>query len=280
MSQQWIRKYSLIIGDVSAPIFTTETLQITFNIKKGLSSVPNQAKINVFNLSKDTRDRIREDLKPIILIAGYESFSDIIFQGDIRSVGTPQGIPDIGTEIQAGDGDRGCRFGSISYTVEGGRSVKDAITQLANSMPGVQPGILKGLDGKTISSRGVSVTGDSKTLLDSYARQYGFTWSIQDGILETVAAMPEQTGSTVDDAGPNAFVISPKTGMIDQPEVKDEGKVTVKFLLNPRVKPGRVVNIESLRVPDINGFYRVNEVEFIGDYSGQDWYTSVTGVKL
>ena len=68
--------------------------------------------------------------------------------------------------------------------------------------------------------------------------------------------------------------------MIGQPEPGDEGRIKVKALLNPRIKPGRVVKVESDRLPDINGFYRVNETEFIGDYEGNDWYVSMSGVKL
>lgn len=275
---QFPRVYELtIFSQDDTQLFRTDSLQIIFDVKTNTSSVPNEAEISIFGLSRETRNNIRQYLFKTELRAGYPDNNDIIFSGQLRNVQIFKSGADIETVLTAGDGFKGLNFGTISESVAGGTSLKQVLERIAQEIPDVSPGILSGLDGKTVSERGIRLAGPIKIVLDNLATAYKFSWSIQGGLLETVALTAAE--SFIGDAGENAYVISSDTGMIDIPQAADSGKVSVKTLLNPRIKPNRIVNIQS-DSPVGNGFYLVEEANFKGKYRGNDWYVDIKGIPL
>ena len=278
MARQFGRKYQLqIFNNLEQVVFSTEKLRINFEIKKGLASTPNQGKITVYNLSETTREQLRGDSEKVVLFAGYEELYNQIFTGNIKTITSTRKGPEIETVFVSGDGDKGQKFGSASLSAVAGTPLAEAISKIAASMPGVETGQLNGLDGKILGGRGVSFTGSSKILLDALGRAYDFTWSIQDGALETVASGAGAVGAAIGNSA-TAYVLSPETGLIGSPEPGDEGKVKVKSLLNPRIKPGRVIKIDRTLVG--RGFYKVDNLTIKGDIEGQDWSIEIEGVPL
>lgn len=260
-------------------ILDTSILTVEFDIKKSLASTPNKGVISIYGLSENTRNNLRSSSSSVILSAGYTENSDVIFTGQITSADVKKQGSDIITKLEAGDGAKGQKYGSVSLTFQPETPIKTVIENFAGAMPGVKVGILKGLDGKAITDAGASYTGQARENLNKLASTYDFSWSIQDGFLETVAGNKNAPGSTIDDAGSSAYVISASTGMIGLPVVKDSGQITVKTLLNPRIKPGRVVKIETA-IEKGSGFYKVSEVVLKGNYRGNEWSVSATGAPL
>lgn len=277
MGEQFGRKYLVQVFDkTGAIVFSTFELRVVFKVKKGLSSTPNQAKIEIYNMNDESNDSILESGDRIVLHAGYKDLSDVIFEGQLRTaIPTQKDVDDV-MVIVAGDGDKGNRFGSVNITLSGGVTMRHALEQLTNTMPEVKIGTTEGIEGKNISERGVSFSGSTKLLLNALARSYEFTWSIQDGVLETVAITGG--GATIGDVQTTAYVISPNTGMIGKPDLMDENKVKVRSLLNPRVKPGRAVKIDESTKG--NGFYKVSTVDYDGDTKGNNWFVDIGGVQI
>lgn len=290
MSIQFKRKYNLKVFDVDGlEIFSTSELQITFEIQKGLASIANKGKIVVYNLSNETRQRIREPFNFVTLEAGYENLIGTIFTGDIKTIAsgfsgetrTVEAIregTEVKTLIDAGDGVRALQFGSAALTLEGGLPLSEVIKVVAATMPALKVGQLSGLEGKTLAGRGLSLSGSSRMLLDALGRSYNFSWSIQDGILETVAVQEDAEGNIIADSGPQAYLLSPTTGMLGAPELMDSGKIKVKALLNPRIKPGRAISVQGTITG--SGFYKVLDVTYNGDYRGNDWFVNIEGIPL
>lgn len=65
-------------------------------------------------------------------------------------------------------------------------------------------------------------------------------------------------------------LISPSTGLLETPSTQDK-QVMCKFLIDPNVKIGRLLSLESTIAKNLNGIYRVDTINYGGDYDGQDW---------
>ena len=73
--------------------------------------------------------------------------------------------------------------------------------------------------------------------------------------------------------GNTAVLISESSGMLASPEVNSDGRVSVTTLINPLCLPGRKVKIDSTQ---IQGGYRIEEVETIGESRGESWEQRLT----
>jgi len=131
--------------------------------------------------------------------------------------------------------------------------------------------------------RGQVLSGSSKDIMDNFAEEYGFSWSIQDG---EIIITPEQEPLE----GDEAVLVTAATGMIGSPTITEIG-VDVTTLLNPRLLPNRGFIIESINAEvtignlffrnvkrtTAEGFYKIQEVVFRGDSRDGDWLSSVKG---
>jgi hypothetical protein len=279
MTDQFNRLYRLNISYLDGfPILDTELLRVNFEIFKGLSSTPNQSKVTIYNLNERTKKRLNAQEKLILsLVAGYPSNTDVLFLGNIRTISPPIiDNVDIKTEIFVADGDVGIRFGTIAQNFAPFTSLEQVIKAIVDNMEGVNAGTLNGLSGKKLSGRGESLTGDIKVLLDRLARAYKFSWSVQDGVLETMSISPEQS-DTVIGSSETAYKINAGLGMIGKPIVKDNKQIKIKCLINPRLKPGRPIFVDS---DNVNGFYKVLSMKIVGDTRGQEWFMEMDCVGL
>lgn len=277
---QFIRKYEISVYNTKKTrLLQSSLLRVAFKIKKTLSSDPNKAEVKIYGLSQTTRNNLRQGFNRVILSAGYADNQGVIFDGQTTKTEVVRSGPDIITTLVAGDGALGIKGGSMSLSFKAGTSIKAVLEQVAKTMPDVKVGILKGIDNKTVPAGGYSFGGMTYLFLNSLGKSFNFSWSIQDGLLETVGIDPSKPGGTVDDAGKNAYVFNAGSGLVGLPQLQDNGQIKFKALLNPRIKPGRVVKVETQSELG-NGFYKVSQVSYSGDSRGASWYVEINGVPL
>lgn len=277
---QFLRKYEISIYNAKkTKLLQTSLLRVAFKIKKTLSSDPNKAEIKIYGLSQNTRNNLRQGFNRVILSAGYADNKAVIFDGQTTKTEVTRSGADVITKLVAGDGALGIKGGSMSLSFKPGTSIKAVLEEVTKTMPDVKVGILKGIDNKTVPAGGYSFGGSTYLFLNSLGKSFDFSWSIQDGLLETVGVDPSKPGVTVDDAGKNAYVFNAGSGLIGLPQLQDNGQIKFKALLNPRIKPGRVVKVETQSELG-NGFYKVSEVSYSGDLRGASWYVEINGVPL
>jgi len=287
MPKQFDRVYDLRIYDQrGSEIFKTNRLRVEFEIKKGIASVANHGKFTLYNLSQETRRKIREPFNLLTFVAGYVDFTGQIFTGDIKSIASAFGSGETGiktsvtvrketevvTMIEAGDGMRSIQYGAASVSIAEGTSLKDTVLEVAKTMPALKIGTLNGLSGKKLL-RSASFTGSTRLVLDVLGQSYGFTWSIQDGFLETIAITGSDQATSIG-GQTRAYVIYPTNSV---PELLDSGGIKVKSLLNPRIKPGRIVRVASEYVGG-SGFYKIIDLTYSGDTDGDSWFIDIEGV--
>lgn len=246
-------------------------LRVKFNVVKTSEANANTSKISVFNLNPDSRSFMEQQNLVAVLEVGYEPpgfdpFTGIIAVGDIKrgKVKNERQTTDWVTSIEMGDGEKALQEIFFNQAFEKGASVSKVIRDVASSF-GKPVNTIVGLEDKTYKSS-LNLSGASKDILTTLTSEVGLEWSIQD---DEVQILPPE-GSTTDEV----LLLSPLTGLISSP-IKREKGIEFTGLINPQVRPGRRVFIESR---DISGEFRVRKVTFDGDTLEGDWKMMVEAV--
>src|SRR5260363_97330 len=81
MTQQWLRKVSLILGDEDGEALNMSELRAAFSVQGGAALNHKQAKIPLFNVAPHTAQRIQKEFRCVELQAGYADNAGLIFSG-------------------------------------------------------------------------------------------------------------------------------------------------------------------------------------------------------
>lgn len=245
-------------------------LRFQFRVNKGKGSDPNGMELKIFNLSKETIGKISATGQVVILEAGYQDLSNVIYIGDVVDNGirhTRQG-PDRITTIECGSGANSLANVKIVDTFDPNITIKDAFTKIAASLGESVGDIVDLLTDKL--NNGLTVTGSAKDALDKLAQTSGVDWSIQDG---KIVAINKNRAINSEAAAP---LVSPGSGLIGSPTRTDKG-VNFRSLMNGAIHIGTLIKIESEL---INGFYKVEKLTHEGDTRDTPWYTSGEAVII
>lgn len=288
--EQYGRVWRLLVGDNTGNLnnaLDLSELRIKFVVKKSNSMTPNVADIRVYNLSEKTAIQIKKEFKKVILEAGYEGNSGVIFKGNIKQVIIGrESATDTFVDIMAGDGDLAFNFSIINKTLAAGASLQNQVDEAIKSMniKGVTAGSIEGLNEQKLT-RGKVMYGNSREFLRAAAESSNTDWSIQEERVNFVPVTSYLPGEVV--------VLTSETGMIGTPQQTNEG-LNVKCLLNPKIKVGGRIQVDVKSVADYkidltapltaksvpfpksyNGVYNVYVMEYTGDTRGVEWYTSL-----
>lgn len=280
MAQLWIRDVKLTIsgsggGITIQPNGRGDILRIKFKVEKTISGTPNKATIEIYNLSRANREKIKKEFDTATLEAGHVSAGNrgIIFTGHIRDVKHTRDGPDIITTVECGDGDKGNSTGVVSKNFPKGSKPADMVEELRKLMPEVDSGTVhQDIQSLPATKRPTIMCGACRSELNKLGFSYKFYWTIQDGALDVIPG-----NKFIDET----TVISQQTGMIGAPSITDNG-IEVKCLLNPAIKVGRVVEVRSevLEMNGESGRFRVSGVGHAGDTHDDLYETEVSGERI
>jgi len=283
MARQYKRVYELTVIPPGGEARIIKGLRVSFEITKSILSFPNLARITLYNPNQDTLSALEEKYTRIVFNAGYEGDLRLLFKGDVRNVFQTKTGRDRLLTIYSGDGEKSWQNATFNKTLSENLSIKSAIEEVLKTFSDVNIGTLQGLPQVADKLRGQVLSGSSKDIMDNFAEEYGFSWSIQD---EEVIITPDQEPLE----GDEAVSVTAATGMIGSPTITEIG-VDVTTLLNPRLLPNRGFIIESLNADvaignlffrnikrtSAEGLYKIQEVIFRGDSRDGDWLSSVKG---
>lgn len=244
---------------------SSDHLRVQFNSQKTVTGEPNKCEISITGLSTATQRSIRANLTRVRVIAGYStsaSSAGLVCSGALMGVVTRRQGADIVTKLIALDGMGGMTRGAYAQAFAGGTPVAQVVKQLAASMPGVDIGNVK-VTGN-LFPKGLQLSGSSTSQLNKLADQYGFSWSIQNGVFQAI--MDGQ------DSG-EAFSFSSDTNLIEcvpllngPLQVPVGIEVTAKF--EARIKPGDRMVVRSTVNPQLSGTYTATSVNTAFDSHG------------
>ncbi len=292
---------------------TVEGLHMAFEVEKTSTRTCNTASLDIWNLSKGTRDKIHSDGLSLEILAGYEEAGGpkMIFKGDITysnpgqrkgGSGKSRGEvlsrrqgPDIITHLEAADGDRALRETLVEMSYKEGSTPRMVLEGLVNAfkLKGLSARDVPGLLGK-IYHKGFSFSGLAADCLDKLCNGFDLEWSVQNNVLQILQRRL--------DNGSEVVLLSPGTGLIGSPErildyrgcLKDEDDPTqevqpmrvyilkprrvlkgwkVPALLQPLIEPGGRVMLQCADIPEAT-LFRVWEVKHKGDTHDQGPFTT------
>ena len=242
------REIELVIDGLK---YTYPDFTIYFRVNFDDDPDANDARIEIYNLSADSTNRIKKNGQ-IILNAGYEGDIGTIFGGIVDSVQTDrQMATDKITTIQATDNEhwRGQR---VNKTYKGRRKGSEIIRDVL-AQTGFEIGAFTLPNDKDYWNKPFNTS--ALDVITRIARDCGAKVHNHAG---RVFIRPAGEGSQL------AFQLNADTGLVDTPERIDDEQVgwNVKSLLNHRVGPDSLFTINSSTA---NGNFRVRKGQHIAD---------------
>ena len=281
-NEEWIRTYEMRCGKMGKKGFkigniesiTQDCLHVSFSIEKSNAESPNNAKVQIWNLSPknlsilETKDCIVE------LKAGYGNNRSLILVGTISSAITTVDGADRLTELEVVDGFVELRDTNISISINGKVNLKTVYKKIANSM-GVSVKFAGDLSFKTLP-HGFSYVGKAKGALQKAAKYSKHKWSIQNQVLQIT-----NPGRSITTKG---YLLSAETGLISIPKkiTIDSGEETktgweVEYLMNGAIGVNDIVQLKSSKV---KGYFLVHKVTIDGDNMEGDWICTAQLLKI
>ncbi len=271
---------SIEIGPPGGTGFRFTGNRILFQVDKSDRVEANKARVEIMNLSEDTRNRIKTLDDQLIIRAGYVEATgeEVLFTGRVSRVEHRYPVPDIVSRIEAGDGATELRERRSSVSFSGGTDMQQIVQKLVDDF-GLE--IRDSIDVPRLRwTQGFSYAGPTREGLRKVLDRAGLDYSIQNGFLQIV----ERGGAN----RKTAVLVSSSTGLLSSPSPLDDqgGSLTeakrkpgwaFRTLLQPQIEPGGTVQLESR---EARGMFRVNSVRHQGDTHGADWFSEVEVSEL
>lgn len=242
---------------------TAGRLRVQFQSVKSLSGDPNHTEIIIFNLSKELRASLRSNLTRVQVVAGYEDKPEVLVAvGALTAATSTRQGPDIVTRLSVLDGFGGMVRGAIARSYSGSTALEQVVREAASTMPGVTVDKVQVVG--RLPAKGVQLSGSSAAQLNKLADQFGFSWSVQNGVFQAIMDTAD-TGDQFNYAsGANLIACGP---LLAGPTQTASGiEITAKF--DARVKPGDRLRVESTVNPQLSGTYKANAVTLEFDSHG------------
>lgn len=277
-------------------------LHVSFEVLAEDVPTPNNCRIRVENLSRNTESKIQESYTRVILQAGYWGAPyGVIFAGSIKQF--RKGRMDAKTtylEILAADGDISYNYAHVNQSLAAPSTGVDqrlrVLTDALGQVGGVKPGDIQIPNTGGILPRGKVLFGMARAGLRQVTQDTKSTWSIVHGRVNVTPLDGYLPGEAV--------VLTAQTGLIGRAEQTENG-VQARCLINPRIMVGGLVQLDNASInvteaaPEFaqsagqlpydrwaglqmfadvaaDGLYRVYVVEHRGDTRGLDWYSNLT----
>lgn len=275
-------------------------MHITFESRQQDEEHPDNCRIRVHNLSRETVRRIKGEFSRVVLQAGYEGVGlGVIFDGTIRQWGEGREGNRVDTylDILAADGDLGYNNGFVSRTLAAGSTAKQRIDECVAAIVeqhGMRTGRVKLTEGfGGTLPRGRVLFGLARAQLRGQTQNVRASWNIKGGAVNVTPLDEYPPGQAV--------VLNALTGLIGRAEQTMDG-IKCRCLINPRIDVGGLVHIDNASVNKVtqqkdhvidggaqmpydqwaglqnladvtaDGLYRVYVCEYRGNNRGPDWY--------
>lgn len=282
MFDRFGRKYELkIITLDDKEITISPEFRVTFDVTKSIKGSLNKATVQIYNLSQAHRDKIKKDedekkegateTKPkdenskrelppdymqFELKAGYSKI-ETIFKGAIAVAKSKREGANFVTTIEAYDGLYDLKNSYTSKVVKGNVS-----SQIIQDMPTVKQGKITE---QSPLLRPRVLVGNSFKLIEQNLEE-NETYYIDDGVMHIIKEK-EVTSSYIP-------LVNSSTGLLNSPDLAEK-EVFFETQMNPLIKIGCLIQLESLYEKRLNGIYKVNTIHYTGDYFGSDWKQEV-----
>jgi len=274
------RSASVEITTNSNSIIRIRGLRIVFDVDKTEGKNPNTSRIEIYNLSEETRNTLRDISKNVTLFAGYtdENGEELLFTGDITNISHQIVKPEIITLFEASDGKESTDKTKIAISQlekTNGRNVLQRILaqfDIGNNLNQIV------FDDKTYQV-GFSFVGLAKDALDKVTKFLDLSWSVQNNQINLVKFDSNDETGIVFLTEATGLLSSPQRLSGESRKAKDKSKKNkpgwrLSTLLIPSINPLGRVAVQSIEIKDKTDF-TVYSVTHAGDTHGRQWNSTI-----
>lgn len=265
---RFLRDYQLTIGVGNQAVVVVPPINITFSATKSTDVALNKLILKVWNLRQSNRlalvkDEEEDEYIPLELSVGYQGRMQLLFRGSVHKGEHQREGADFVNTIECLDGGKDALSSFTSVTVRGkDQAIRAALGDMPNTAEGaitphaqlVRPKVLVGNSARLITD-----------MLDDDEAMF-----IDDEQLFVL-----RNDEVRSDLAP---LVTARTGLMNTPQAS-KGEVTFQTIMNPTLKVAGLCQLESVTAPDLNGVYRIDQINYSGDYTGDDWTQVVTAKR-
>lgn len=247
----------------------TNPITINFNVKRDIFSAVNTLELDIYNLSKENRDFMYQDLQSqrayCYLEAGYKGWAkSLIFSGNVwNTLSKREGVNAI-THITAMDGYNALQA-EVNQTLDAGATVED-IVKIGQRTMQLDEGVYSFKNYKFV--RPVELQGNAFYVINKYVGRNAYIDLGKLNIQDTNEVFEGEV-----------LVIDDETGLIGTPERSLEF-LTVKMIFEPRIQVGQLIELRSSFEPRYNGQYKVYGISHNGMISDSMAGQAITTLQL
>lgn len=310
MSGQFLRKMTMVVANAAGDGLDLSTLHVRFATRQADIQTPATLYARIYNMSEPTVSTIQKEYTQVVLQAGYDDPSDfgIIFKGTIKQVKVGRETnTDSYLELYCANNDQAYNFAVVNSNLAAGATPEDQIVAILKELKvfGITNALQAGL-GTDGLPRGKVFYGNAKDLLRDICRTANCSYVMVGNRIQIIPNTPQALAGT-------AVVLTSQTGLVGTPEQTESG-VRGRCLMNPNIKPGRLLNINNASINQTvklagndspgsgkggffqqydswtgfqylagtraDGFYKTLVAEHVGDNRGQEWYTNFICLAL
>lgn len=264
----------IVINPSRAKDGALRALKVSFVVSRSTMSSLNTMQLKIYNLSKDTRDKIFVDrfnpksYRKVFFSAGYEGVTGIatIFKGNIFQAYSYREGVDIVTHIEGRDGAFDTVNIKSSKTLKAGATLEEALRSLASDFVHINLG--KVGETKGTFRRPLVLEGNTYNLIKKYT---------QGGVFIDFETLNIQKDNEVTDG--QIPLINSETGLLGTPKRADS-YLTIDTIFEPRVEMGQIIEVNSTVAPIYDGQYKVIGVNHSGVISESEGGQCVSTFSL
>ena len=264
------RNFRLVIGtNDSTAVIIKPPLNVIFDGDKSAAGFGlNKLNLTIPNLKESNRLAMVKDAEqfkriPVLFEAGYGPNLEKIYQGNIHRGAIVRQGSDINVNLECIDGGFDALNSFTSQTVKGRRLAVDKILE---DMPNITVG--KITDQESTIRPHVLVGSSYQQLLSLVADD-------EELFIDNEKLFILKKNEVV-----SLFVprVDFESGLMNTPE-RENSIVTFETMLNPALRVGGLCNLQSQLAKYLNGVYKINTINYSGDYYGDNWRQTVSAFQ-
>jgi hypothetical protein len=247
-----------------------ERFRVVFRVVKTLTTETNVSDVQIYGLGDSLRQQFLASGQVMQIEAGYAAGSEILSIADITNASIQRQPPEIITKLECQDGAQALKERKVALSFAPETPVQRVLDKLAQELALGQRAT--GVQVQGVYRNGLTLSTTIRDALNRVTRKADVTWSIQDRQLQILDPVLSSQGQGV--------LLSPTSGLINSPERIDDPEneeelrrgvgYRVRSLLNPKIRPGEQLILESV---EVQGQFRIDTVEHTCDTRGNEWYT-------
>ena len=260
------RLAELKVGPAGEEGILITNLRMAFEQVEDEANAVNHAMIKVYNLSINSRNRLKTPNQRAILKIGYQNGANTsIFAGEITLIDSIKDNADIITNLYCAEGFNSILRTRVNLSYSGSINPITILEKIANDI---------GLDGVDITANldnnynGFVYAGRAKEVIQNIANRYDAKFYIRDNVLFVI---PKAARAV------NTIRVAPSSGLIGSPQtirdINEGAGVKVVTQLNPQVSVGSTIVLDT---QNFKGSYRVFRLMHRGDTHSNVWESELS----